>query len=309
MARTRKVRSNGTPLDDGFGDDEEAEYHLENGPRYEPEQRALVASGAQMAERPLAAPIAPPKAWFENPRLAGRTPIHVTPEGRVYGHLATFDVCHLAMPNGVSECVTAPHSNTGYGLFHLGVVTTAEGTDVGVGRLVMNTRHAEGHWNTRRTLDHYENTGMAIADVHAGEDEYGIWVAGALRPDATPAQIRAFKASPLSGDWRRQADGSMELVMGLAVNQPGFPVPRPRGLVASGALQTLQAAGMLPPERVIAPGKPGALSLEDLRYLKKAAQRERNVQAEELRTRALRASQQAKVSEFAARRALERKGN
>ena len=31
--------------------------------------------------------------------------------------------------------------------------------------------------------------------------------------------------------------------------------------------------------------------------------------AEELRTRALRASQQAKVSEFAARRALERKGN
>jgi len=103
----------------------------------------------------------------------------------------------------------------------------------------------------------------------------------------------------------------MELVMGLAVNQPGFPVPRPRGLVASGALQTLQAAGMLPPERVIAPGKPGALSLEDLRYLKKAAQRERNAQADELRSRALRASQEAKVSAYAAKRAAEiiRKGN
>ncbi len=301
--------STGTPLDDGFGDDEEAMYSSElDGPQYEPEQRALVASGAQIAERPLAAPIAPPRAWFSDPHLAGPTPITVTPEGRVYGHMATFDVCHLAMPNGAAECVTAPHSPSNYAaLFHLGVVTTAEGTDVPVGRITMNTTHAGDSWNARRTLSHYENTGLAIADVHAGEDAYGIWLAGALRPDATPAQIRALKASPLSGDWRRTANGSMELAMALAVNQPGFPVPRPRGLVASGALTSLMAAGMLAPAKVIPPGKPGSFSLEDLRYLKKAAQRERDTQARELAERAMAASARAKVTAYAHKRQVEQK--
>jgi hypothetical protein len=78
----------------------------------------------------------------------------------------------------------------------------------------------------------------------------------------------------LSGDWRR-IGGNLELVAALAVNVPGFPVPRPRGLVASGSMQSLVAAGMLPPRKVKRPGTPGALSLDDLRYLKKLAAREK----------------------------------
>jgi hypothetical protein len=81
-----------------------------------------------------------------------------------------------------------------------------------------------------------------VADVIAGEDQFGIWVAGALRPDITPAQIRAFRASSPSGDWR-PINGRLELVAVCAVNVPGFPIARaiaasggvPGALVAAGA--------------------------------------------------------------------------
>jgi hypothetical protein len=280
-----------------------------SGVQYAPEDRAsLVASGGtqQMA---LSAPIAPPKDWFFMAEPDQPTPLTITPEGQVYGHLASWNVCHLAMPNGVNECVTAPRSNTNYSMFHLGYVTTAEGVDVPVGRISMNTGHAGDDWNPRRALAHYENTGLAAADVHARDGKHGIWFSGALRPDATPAQIRSLKASPLSGDWRRTTAG-MELVMALAVNQPGFAVPRPKGLVASGALQSLMAAGMVPPKTIIKPGRPGALSTEDIMYLKRAAERERNHEGDQLKLRAEAARARVKVGAFAAQRAAEkRKGN
>ncbi len=70
------------------------------------------------------------------------------------------------------------------------------------------------------------------------EDAYGIVVAGAMRPNVTPEQVRELRASPLSGDWR-PLQGRSELVALLAVNTPGFLIPR----VASGALV---AAGFFP---------------------------------------------------------------
>ena len=89
-------------------------------------------------------------------------------------------------------------------------------------------------------VKHYDDTGSAIADVHAGEDAYGIWVSGALRPSASPEQIRALRASAPSGDWR-PIRGGLELVAVCQVNVPGFPIARAR--VASGAVMALVAAG------------------------------------------------------------------
>jgi hypothetical protein len=82
-----------------------------------------------------------------------------------------------------------------------------------------------------------------MADVAAGEDAFGIWVAGALRPDATPEQVRALRASAPSGDWR-PIGGRLELVAVCQVNVPGFPVAR--ACVASGSLTALVAAGARP---------------------------------------------------------------
>ncbi|HJU86273.1 MAG TPA: hypothetical protein VJ788_02765 [Gemmatimonadota bacterium] len=218
-----------------------------------------------------AAPVNPPAAWFAAPTLTGPTALQVTEDGRVFGHLALWETCHTGY---AGQCVTPPASNSGYAYFRTGALLTAEGTEVPVGALTVDTMHAPSRASAKASLAHYDHTGTAVAWVSAGEDEWGVWVAGSLRSDASEEQVAVLRSSPLSGDWRRIGT-SMELVAALAVNVPGFPVPRTRALVASGSMQSLVAAGMVAPDRVIAPGQPGALTPDDLRYLKRLAARER----------------------------------
>lgn len=184
--------------------------------------------------------VKPPSAWFANPRLEGPTPLTVTPEGRVYGHLATWGTCHIGFPG---SCVTAPKSRANYAYFHTGEVATADGTWVDVGKISMGGGHADPNAGLQAALSHYDDSSSCIAAVRAGEDKHGIWVAGSLTPDATEFSVAQLRRSPLSGDWRR-VGGRLELVAALAVNTPGFPVPRvgveggrQRSLVAAGAVQ------------------------------------------------------------------------
>ena len=191
-----------------------------------------------------AAPLAPPKDWFNNPSLDGPTPLRVEPDGRVYGHLAAWGVEHASFPG---QNVTAPRSNTGYAHFHVGDVLTQEGDLVPVGRLTLGTGHADPGLGLRAAAEHYDHTGACVAIVRAGEDRHGIWVAGSLVASATDEQAAELRRSPLSGDWRR-AGGNLELVAALAVNVPGFAIPRPQlGLVAGGQQEmSLCAAGVIP---------------------------------------------------------------
>ena len=214
-------------------------------------------------------PLEPPAAWFSAPKFTGPTALTVTDAGQVYGHLAIFNTCHISHAH--SGCVTAPHSASGYAYFRTGVILTDEGAEIPVGGITLDTRHAGERLSASAAAAHYEDTGSVVADVAAGEDEWGIWVAGALRPGVTPAQIRALRAAPLSGDWRR-IGSTLELVAALAVNVPGFPVPRPKGLVAGGVVRSLVASGMVAPMTVV---QRLTLSEDDLRYLKRLAERER----------------------------------
>lgn len=182
-------------------------------------------------------PVFPPATWFTDPALPGPTALTVEDSGRVYGHLALWGTCHTGYPG---RCVTPPRSNTGYSLFRVGAVRTAEGTDVAVGHITLGGGHADLRADTAQARAHYDDTCTVVADIAAGEDEHGIWVAGALRPDLTDTQVRALRAAPLSGDWRGHGAG-LELVAALAVNTPGFPVPRQ--LAASGVPVALVAAG------------------------------------------------------------------
>jgi hypothetical protein len=77
-------------------------------------------------------------------------------------------------------------------------------------------------------------------------------VAGALRANVDDTAAAKLRAAALSGDWRR-VGGSLELVAALAVNTPGFPVPRAR--VASGEPMSLVAAGVVPSPRPPTPGR------------------------------------------------------
>jgi hypothetical protein len=190
-----------------------------------------IAPGEGAADKPMmdkpammasaGAPLEPPSMWFANPGLTAKTPLTISRDGRVFGHLAAWGECHRDVSQ--RECVLAPHSAASYAPFHLGEVLTAEGESVRVGKIIMDTRHADIQFGYLSAAIHYDNTGDEVAVVRAGEDEHGIWVAGAVVPEATAKQVAKLRRSPLSGDWRA-VDGNLELTAALAVNVPAFPV-------------------------------------------------------------------------------------
>jgi hypothetical protein len=166
-----------------------------------------------------AAPLEPPRAWFEDPLLAEPTPLQVTPDGRVFGHLAEWGKCHRGIRDA---CVIAPHSRSDYAHFHTGALTTDDG-DIRVGRLTVGIPHAPITASKRSAEAHYDNTHAVVAFVRCGEDKHGPWLAGAVKSNATPEQVRDLKANPPSGDWREE-EGALELIAALAVPVAGFPI-------------------------------------------------------------------------------------
>lgn len=258
-----------------------------------------------------AIPTAPPEAWFKDPQLTGPTALVVEDGGRVYGHIAAWGTCHIGQ---VGKCVEPPTSASNYAYFRTGALRTAEGTSVAVGHLTMGTGHAGPRDSANAAAEHYDNTGTVFADVAAGEDAYGIWVAGSLRPGITAEQVRVARSAPISGDWRT-IRGSLELVGALAVNVPGFPVPRPQGLLASGEVRSLQASGVVAHDDSAArashpsngPLSDNGLTLGDISYLKRLAESERRrdlrraTAADRMRARVERAGTLAKAASMARR--------
>lgn len=194
---------------------------------------SLAAFSVSERER-AAAPVLPPAEWFSRPDIDGLTPLTVTAEGRVFGHIAPWGECHVGLPG----CVTAPGSLTNYAHFHTGSQPVQGGQSMPVGTLVTGPRHADPQAAFRAAQQHYDDLDAAVARVVAGEDEFGIWVAGWMLPDANPARVEQFMASPVSGDWRN-VGGSLELIAVCSVNAPGFPVPRARVAFSNGAQRAL----------------------------------------------------------------------
>jgi hypothetical protein len=199
-----------------------------------------------------AAPTAPPKEWFDDPKLDGPTALHIEDDGRVYGHVAVWDTCHVGIGD---SCVKPPKTLTSYAYFHTGEVKTSDGSRVAVGRLTYGGGHAAPNLGYRAAAEHYDRTSSTGAYVRAGEDQYGIWVSGMLAPDADESAIFKMRAAPLSGDWRR-VGGNLEMVAALHVNTAGFPIPRAMAASIDGGVLdaatseqdafSLVAAGVLP---------------------------------------------------------------
>lgn len=187
--------------------------------------------------------------FFRNPMLTELTPVTRGENGHIFGHLGGWDTCHVAY----EVCTTVPHSETDYAYFLTGQVFTDAGP-VAVGQLTVGGGHADMRLGIRAAMAHYDNVSSAVADVTCGEDEFGVWFSGRLRPWATEQQIHELFAAGPSGDWRgvRHAGrDSMEMIAAHAVNVPGFPVPRTRFAVDGGRQVSLVAAGM--PVRVLSP--------------------------------------------------------
>jgi 8-oxo-dGTP pyrophosphatase MutT (NUDIX family) len=198
-------------------------------------EKSLVAAGPRSGL---------PKAWFSDPGLTEPTPLTVTEDGHVFGHLATWGQCHIGF-NG--ECVMLPKSRSDYSYFRIGVVDTDDGP-VYTGALTMGGGHANGRLGWRPAMEHYDSTSTVVADIAVGEDEHGVWMAGAIREGVTDEQVRELRAAgKASGDWREvvRGSGQLELVAALAVNVGGFPVPRTQIAASGGHVTSLVAAGIV----------------------------------------------------------------
>lgn len=186
---------------------------------------------------------APPREWFDDPKLTAPTPLTITEDGRIFGHAAVWGTCHTGFSG---QCVTPPRERF-HEYFLLGETLTASGETVATGTITLGTGHAStgGNLTAVQAMDHYDHTGTAVADVSTGEDKYGLWFSGAIRPGLSPLRLRTLRAAKLSGDWRRFGNG-LRLIALLAVNVPGFPVPRVKTAARRGVQTTLVAAGVNP---------------------------------------------------------------
>jgi len=199
-----------------------------------PEPAAVTAAALELTDAPQA-------SWFDDPHLEGPTGLTVTDDGRVFGHGALWGSCHT----GFGDTCVSPPEESAHDYYRLGEVLCAGGERVAVGQITLGTGHAPtSGMSWRGAMEHYDNTGAVVADVATGNDGHGIWVAGALRPGVSAGQVRELMGAKLSGDWRRIA-GSLRLVAFLAVNVPGFPVPRARAGVFAGEQLSLVAAGVV----------------------------------------------------------------
>ncbi len=190
----------------------------------------------------------PAASYFTDPGFKGPTHLRVHPVDnsgwqRVTGHLADWTVPHIGVGNG---SIYAPHSAAAYAYFCTGStnVSTDGLSEDGLpstfrtGVISLGGGHADVSLGYRGASEHYDNVCAGVADVVVGEDAFGPWVSGVIRPGVTAEQVRVLMASDISGDWRRVA-GSMELVGILAVNVAGFPV---RDSLAASAVVDFRAA-------------------------------------------------------------------
>ena len=185
-----------------------------------------------------------PKAKTENftdPGLTEVTPMFVDTDDRVFGHVAAWNEVHLALG------IPVPRSRTNYAYFANRSVETEDGF-VATGPLVIGGNHADVTLGMNEAIDHYANTCAAWADGCVGEDEFGIWFSGQVRPGTKAETVYAGRASGVSGDWRWVGAGH-ELNSVLSVNTPAFPTPRAFGH-SEGHMLTVLSAGFVKPHVV-----------------------------------------------------------
>jgi hypothetical protein len=221
----------------------------------EPRAKAIVASAvAQFAPRVY------DPALFADPQLSGPTPITMTDDGHIFGHIAEWNSKHRSVGLGH---IPPPRSHSGYQHFHASPpVRLADGTSLPVGRLTVGIGHAPtiGISNAAAQA-HYDNPESCFALVRAGEDEHGIWVSGVPAPWASPEKVEMGLSSPMSGDWRPY-NNQLDLVAVLAVNTPGFLVCG----TGSGGAPTAMVASFSPsPQAEV--GGISHLSIDDIKAI------------------------------------------
>lgn len=205
-------------------------------------------------------PDLPPAEWFDEPRDEPEIgAITITDDGRMFGYLAPKHVAHRGIRD---KRVTVPMGNVDYGIWMNRVTIADDGRGgfarVATGPITMDCGHASASPRVvgAARREHYDNSCSVVATVRVGENNRGVWIAGAVLPGVTPDQIRRMMACQLSGDWgpHREKPGKRELAGALLVPVPGFP-KRSSGFMSmrSGQLDSVTVPvrfGRVVPEQV-----------------------------------------------------------
>lgn len=199
----------------------------------------------------VAAGFPPPQAeHFTHPATTQAEPVVVEGD-HIHGYVATWNTCHTMF---LDKCVLAPRSQTDYAFFNRKPTTMSDGQTINVGVLTLDANHADMRMSAQATRDHYEHTGTVVADVVAGEDEYGIWISGQVRPYVSDVQRLKMERCEWSGDWRPSPD-NLELFAILGVNTAGFPVLK-AGYVEGRQVSLVASAFIPEPEQQPEPETP-----------------------------------------------------
>jgi len=197
--------------------------------RYDPEWFTNPAFGAdgnedvrlvwQSAERPE-----------ESPGQWG-CPLTVEDNGRIFGHAALRHRCHGSY---LDQCLVPPAQDEALDRWLIGEAVAG----VRTGPIWAGGSHGVTPDGRVKDPEWLAKTSEAVADVTAGWDQHGLWVAGAVRPGVTATGLAALRGSALSAEWHSYG-GKLRCVGVLAVNGPGYLVRR--AVAASGGVLTAGA--------------------------------------------------------------------
>lgn len=180
-----------------------------------------------------AIPLHPPLEWFTPPTTMPKdSGCIVESDGRIYGYL-----CHWGsvLMDGSKDRWTPPKSRSEYSYAHTGDTQLDDGALLKTANLGGDFGHAPvGAGNIADTQDFYANTQTQLARIRYGEDDHGVWFAGALWPTASEFDIAKLRASARSGHWAAIGDwrdihsgrAGYELVGACLVNVPGLKYAR-----------------------------------------------------------------------------------
>lgn len=211
----------------------------------------IAASGLTACGAGNGGPIHPPAEWFQPPVMDGPTALHVTEEGRVWGHLAGPG-CHIGIPG---QCVTvAAGTSRDFTEFHHGPedgqgIVLADGSRLRVGALTLSGGHADLRASATQAKAHYDESRSVVAFLRATWDDKNDLpaIAGAVLPNVPEDKLQILRALGQSGDWRepdgyraqevwRTIDGKPTLIAATVVPVEGFPKMR-RAIAAAGMIE------------------------------------------------------------------------
>lgn len=144
-------------------------------------------------------------------------------------------------------CIKPPKgSPTSYEYAHVGETITADGDSIKTAVIAGGIPHPDNNAPADLVPNIYANTGHQVMRVRYGQDDNGLWFAGALFPNLAEHEVATIRASALSGDWRWQTqfrkdnEGAYDFSGAIMVNIPGYRVETD-GLLA-GRSETIMAS-------------------------------------------------------------------